>query len=165
MNFRCTTAVAVLVLVALAGGFWLGGWWQQLEYNHACLDGGGGMEPRGCPLRVTEKTASCSNVIGSWVEPVPGRPELVQGIVLYADGSARSINMATLLYQSWRISGDNLVLRVRSIGNHTSSEDDETYLFSLPDKDTLLLRSGELVITYRRMGIARQRRLSPAPGS
>ena len=43
---------------------------------------------------------ACNNasIEGSWVEPVPGMPGMQQGFVLDGDGSASSINMATLKY-------------------------------------------------------------------
>ena len=42
--------------------------------------------------------AACSGVQieGSWIEPVPGMPEMVQGVTLENGGRATSINMATL---------------------------------------------------------------------
>ena len=44
---------------------------------------------------------ACNNasIEGSWVEPVPGMPGMQQGFVLDGDGSASSINMATLKYR------------------------------------------------------------------
>ena len=47
--------------------------------------------------------AACSGVQieGSWIEPVPGMPEMVQGVTLENGGRATSINMATLQYESW----------------------------------------------------------------
>ena len=40
--------------------------------------------------------AACSGVQieGSWIEPVPGMPEMVQGVTLENGGRATSINMA-----------------------------------------------------------------------
>lgn len=47
---------------------------------------------------------ACNNasIEGSWVEPVPGMPGMQQGFVLDGDGSASSINMATLKYEAWK---------------------------------------------------------------
>ena len=44
---------------------------------------------------------ACNNasIEGSWVEPVPGMSGMQQGFVLDGDGSASSINMATLKYE------------------------------------------------------------------
>ena len=64
--------------------------------------------------------AACNNasIEGSWVEPVPGMPGMQQGFVLDRDGSASSINMATLKYEAWKKVGNRLLLSGTSIGNH-----------------------------------------------
>ena len=51
---------------------------------------------------------ACNNasIEGSWVEPVPGMPGMQQGFVLDGDGSASSINMATLKYEAWKKVGN-----------------------------------------------------------
>ena len=51
-------------------------------------------------LAITTLVA-CNDVTieGSWVEPVPGISNLKQGFTLEANGSASSINMATLKYE------------------------------------------------------------------
>ena len=63
---------------------------------------------------------ACNNasIEGSWVEPVPGMPGMQQGFVLDGDGSASSINMATLKYEAWKKVGNRLLLSGTSIGNH-----------------------------------------------
>ncbi|MGN1256279.1 MAG: lipocalin family protein, partial [Bacteroidaceae bacterium] len=38
---------------------------------------------------------------GTWLQPIPGMPEQVQGITLNEDGKAESVNMATLKYKTW----------------------------------------------------------------
>ena len=55
---------------------------------------------------------ACNNasIEGSWVEPVPGMPGMQQGFVLDGDGSASSINMATLKYEAWKKVGNRLLL-------------------------------------------------------
>jgi hypothetical protein len=68
-----------------------------------------------------------AGLIGDWVEPVPGMEHEVQGISLHENGTAASINMATLRYQRWRLEGDTLTLTGESIGNRTSSTFDEVY--------------------------------------
>ncbi len=54
---------------------------------------------------------ACNNasIEGSWVEPVPGMPGMQQGFVLDGDGSASSINMATLKYEAWKKVGNRLL--------------------------------------------------------
>lgn len=63
---------------------------------------------------------ACNNasIEGSWVETVPGMPGMQQGFVLDGDGSASSINMATLKYEAWKKVGNRLLLSGTSIGNH-----------------------------------------------
>lgn len=57
-------------------------------------------------------------LVGSWVQPVPGMADQVQGIQLEEGGKAASINMATLVYTGWRRDGaDAVVLTGQSVGN------------------------------------------------
>ncbi len=99
--------------------------------------------------------ASCAeplnkeNLVGIWVQPVPGMA-LVQGIELKEDGSARSVNMATLKYESWELDGRSIVLRGTSIGNGTSSTFSDTLGIIRADKDSLILRKGSLSLEYGR---------------
>ncbi len=71
---------------------------------------------------------ACNNasIEGSWVEPVPGMPGMQQGFVLDGDGSASSINMATLKYEAWKKVGNRLLLSGTSIGN-------QSHLFRITD--------------------------------
>lgn len=59
-----------------------------------------------------------ASIEGAWVEPVPGMENMQQGFVLEPDGTASSINMATLQYESWKKEGDLLIFAGKSIGNH-----------------------------------------------
>ncbi|MET3654840.1 lipocalin family protein [Dyella japonica] len=68
-----------------------------------------------------------SALIGDWVEPVPGTAGQVQGFLLREDGSVSSINMATLLYGTWRLDNDTLTLTGASLGNHSASAFENTY--------------------------------------
>ena len=43
-----------------------------------------------------------ANLAGEWIQPVPGMPQMTQGFTLKEDGSASSVNMATLKYESWK---------------------------------------------------------------
>ena len=42
-----------------------------------------------------------TNIEGSWVELIPGMPDIKQGFTLRANGNASSINMKSLLYEKW----------------------------------------------------------------
>ena len=76
---------------------------------------------------------------GNWVQPVPGLEGQTQGMSLQAGGAASSLTMATLLYESWSISGDTLTLTGTSVGNGQTIEFTQTYTFSMPDENTLIL--------------------------
>ncbi|MGN1215608.1 MAG: lipocalin family protein [Candidatus Cryptobacteroides sp.] len=97
--------------------------------------------------------ASCSTQIkteqleGIWTQPVPGMT-IVQGFELGKDGSARSVNMATLLYDSWKLEGRNLILNGTSIGNHTDCTFSDTLEIIKAANDSLVLRKAELVLEY-----------------
>ncbi|MFQ5344375.1 MAG: ecotin family protein [Mariprofundus sp.] len=92
-----------------------------------------------------------ANLTGSWVQPVKGNSTEKQGFTLFADGSAASINMATLLYQQWKISNASITLTVESLGNHTHSESIETYAYETPDANTLILKKGSWSQEYKRL--------------
>ena len=51
-----------------------------------------------------------TNIEGRWVEPVPGMEHMLQGMALEAGGKASSVNMATLRYETWKKSGNTLIL-------------------------------------------------------
>ena len=50
-------------------------------------------------------------VEGKWLQPVPGMAGAVQGVWLEDGGKASSINMSTLVYESWSRRGSELVLQ------------------------------------------------------
>ena len=58
-----------------------------------------------------------SDISGTWIQPVPNMPHMVQGFTLGANGVATSVNMATLQYDTWRTDGDSLIMTWRSIRN------------------------------------------------
>ena len=98
---------------------------------------------------------SCSSRIqkedlcGIWIQPVPGS-HIVQGVELNADGSARSVNMATLLYDSWKLEKESLILHGLSIGNGVSGEFSDTLGIVKLTPDSLSLQKGSLVLEYFR---------------
>ena len=84
-----------------------------------------------------------ADLIGDWVEPVPGMEGEVQGFSLHADGSAASINMATLRYQRWRFDEGELRLTGESVGNRTSGEFEDRYRVQLEGAGRLRLIDAE----------------------
>lgn len=106
----------------------------------------------GCRITMAIVMAACNgnDIAGEWVEPIPGMEDQMQGISLNADGTASSINMATLQYETWKREGDNLILSGKSIGNgQTISFSDTLLIKNLTDEEMSLTR-GEMTITYRK---------------
>lgn len=89
-------------------------------------------------------------VEGKWVEPVPGMEEQVQGVELAADGTASSINMATLQYEKWEMNGDTLVLTGKSIGNGQTIGFADTLVVEKLTDEALTLKRGDMTVSYRR---------------
>ena len=87
---------------------------------------------------------------GSWVEHVPGMEEQTQGFTLNEDGTAVSINMATLQYQEWSASGDTLVLTGKSIGNGQTIDMADTLLIVSLSADSLVVRQHQLTRTFHK---------------
>lgn len=81
-------------------------------------------------------------LVGAWIQPNPINNSEVQGFKLNSDGSASSVNMATLLYKNWLLEGDSLILVMESVGNKVSSIDTIRYRISRCDQDTLVLING-----------------------
>ena len=51
-----------------------------------------------------------TEIPGTWLQPIPGMEDKTQGFTLNDDGTAQSVNMATLQYTTWRRDGDILTL-------------------------------------------------------
>ncbi len=103
-------------------------------------------------LSATACTLHCSDITGQWVMPIPGMENSVQGIDLRPRGVAQSINMATLKYDTWyQESCDKISIHGISIGNGQTIEFTETYLVSMPNKNTLnLTQDNGYTQTYTR---------------
>lgn len=86
---------------------------------------------------------------GLWVQPIPGQVG-VQGVALEKEGKARSINMATLKYDSWKCEGEKLILHGTSVGNKVSGEFSDTLRVVKLSADSLQLMKGNFPINYIR---------------
>lgn len=89
-----------------------------------------------------------STVVGEWVEPVPGMEGQVQGIKMETGGVASSVNMATLVYESWKQEGDQLILTGKSIGNGQTIEFTDTMAIKKLSNDSLILDDRGREIRY-----------------
>lgn len=89
-----------------------------------------------------------SPIVGEWVEPVPGMEGQMQGIKMEKGGVASSVNMATLVYESWKLEGDNLILTGKSIGNGQTIEFADTMTIKKLSYDSLILDNRGMEIRY-----------------
>lgn len=78
---------------------------------------------------------------GSWVQPIPGMEDQIQGIKLDKGGRAESINMYTLLYESWQHKGNQLILQGKSIGNGQAIDFEVIYVIKKLSRDELVLQA------------------------
>lgn len=90
-----------------------------------------------------------ADMVGKWMKPVDGMPDMVEGFELRPGAAASSINMATLPYTSWKLDKGKLILSGTSIGNGSSSPVTDVYTIDSVGKHLLNLRdtSGQ-AITY-----------------
>lgn len=88
---------------------------------------------------------------GNWIEVMPANPQIIQGVTLNTDGTASSIGMATLKYESWSLNGNKLVLNGKSIGNGQTIDFSDTLDVVRLTPDSLTLeRFGTYRIDYYR---------------
>ena len=93
-----------------------------------------------------------NQLLGNWVEVMPANPQFVQGISLSEDGKASSIGMATLKYEAWKVDGDKLILKGKSIGNHQEIEfSDELDIVELKTNTLTLGKFGAYRAHYYRV--------------
>lgn len=99
----------------------------------------------------TTTQKNIKDLIGNWIEVMPANPQYVQGVTLNADGTATSIGMATLKYESWNLAGDRLVLNGKSIGNGQTLDFSDTLdVVKLTTDSMTLGRFGSYRIDYYR---------------
>lgn len=97
-------------------------------------------------LEKSETLVNKQLLVGSWLDT----SESQLHFSMLQDGTARSDNMATLLYQKWRVEGSKLILTVKSIGNGSSSIDEESYEIKTLTEEKLVLQNGDYNMEYKR---------------
>lgn len=92
----------------------------------------------------------CTGLLGSWVESIEGMPGQVQGLTMESGGVAKSVNMATLVYEQWKKEGEELLLSGKSIGNGLTINFEDTLHIEKLTADSLILSRGGYIIRYCR---------------
>jgi len=80
-----------------------------------------------------------AELVGKWIQPIPGQESEKQGIEFSDNGTAASINMYTLLYEQWKVSHDTLFLWYHTDGVREVSSDIDTFLIKKLDNKSLTL--------------------------
>lgn len=83
-------------------------------------------------------------LVGSWKD----NSESALDFTLFEDGTAQSDNMKTMLYKSWKLDGNQVTFTIESIGNQTSSIDDQTYTIEKLTENELVLKDGTYVTEF-----------------
>lgn len=91
-----------------------------------------------------------SPLFGSWVEPIPGIGGEM-GIQINRGGGASSINMHTLVFNSWSKDGNTLTLTGQSIGNGQTIDFSDKYNIDRVDADSLILTSEGRTLRYGKL--------------
>lgn len=83
-------------------------------------------------------------LVGSWIDS----SDAALHFTLFNNGTARSDNMKTLLYKSWKVKGNQISFIVESIGNGMSSVDTLTYNIEKLTKNKLILKKDNYLSEY-----------------
>lgn len=99
---------------------------------------------------VTPAQRGNTEILGEWIQPIESMPGETQGIKIDENGTASSINMATLVYEKWSQDGDQLILSGQSIGNGQTIQFTDTLKIETVTPDSLILSSNGNIIRYSR---------------
>ncbi|WP_455585061.1 lipocalin family protein [Bacteroides sp.] len=101
-------------------------------------------------LKATELTITVHSpyyyIQGTWLEPNPINPKEMQGFTLHPNGTANSVNMATLLIKNWNLDNKTLTLQYESIGNRQTITGTDTLNIIKINADSLILAQKENII-------------------
>lgn len=101
-------------------------------------------------LKATELTVTVHSpyyyIQGTWLEPNPINAQEMQGFTLNPNGTAQSVNMATLLIKNWNLDNKTLTLQYESIGNKQTIMGTDTLSITKIDADSLILSKNTNVI-------------------
>ena len=102
-------------------------------------------------------TACASNfafkeqLVGSWVQEIPGEIQGYQGFILSRDGKAASLNMASLQYFSYIIDEQSLILQGQSLGNGQTIDFTDKYQIVHLDENSLVLSKEGQRLEYQKL--------------
>ena len=102
--------------------------------------------------KVVSLTSLTDFIAGDWVECNNNEKiKITQGFSLKNNGTAISINMATLQYDKWKIDNNTITLSGTSIGNHQNIQFNEKYLIEIINKNSVFLIKNNYKRQYIRL--------------
>ncbi len=130
--------IFTLVLASVAGGLFL----------ISCKNDQKNSDKKVITEKITEDQSIINTdlLIGSWKDQSPS----LLHFSLFANGTAKSDNMETLLYQKWEVKNNQLYLTAESVGNGNSSIDTTVYEIQKLDENEMILKQGEIIFEYKK---------------
>ena len=101
--------------------------------------------------RNTDTAKLIELMYGTWLQPNPINEKEVQGFKLNKDGSAESINMATLIYRNWWINDQHLYLVRESKGNKQTITDTIVFPMLHVTDQELILKDRDRTVNYKKL--------------
>ena len=101
-----------------------------------------GLLLNGCMRTVSD------DLVGTWLRPVPNRPEETQGFELHKKGKAVAVNIPKTTYRTWYVSDDHLVLTGQDTSNGTPLLFTDTYVIHSVSDSMLVLISADREMLY-----------------
>ncbi|UCA61813.1 lipocalin family protein [Chryseobacterium rhizoplanae] len=89
----------------------------------------------------TDQTINRGNLLGKWLQPIPGMENEKQGFELFDNGIAASLNIHTLQYDKWTVAKDTLFMWYHTEGVKQVSSGIDTLLIQKLDSSNLIIGS------------------------
>ncbi len=153
-----TSILALTAIIGFGLSFMAGSMWNKAQHDDLCVNMGGSLDnpksmcvikaPAGQPAIFTLNEES-QKLVGPWMLSTGE-----WGFNLFDDGTASSINSATLIYQKWRVEGGQLCLTARSLGNRTQSVEEECSPYETQGTKgdaKIILTNNSRITIYRRL--------------
>lgn len=103
-----------------------------------------------CTLFVLLTSCGQKSPVGTWVQPAQNPGDREEGFVLYKDGTASTVNMRTVVFNSWEQKDDLLIIKGRNTGVYKNSFIDTLRIVKLTEDNIVLSQTGFDEITYTR---------------
>lgn len=99
------------------------------------------------PVPPADKNLIAASIQGQWIEA--DNIEYIQGFSLEENGLAREIGTRTLTYSAWNLSGNQLMLTGKSIGNGQTIDFIDTLEIIRMDSILVVKNSRDVEIKYK----------------